>query len=106
MNRLKRSLVTTVAAGSLLMTGAFATPAFAQDTKQDGLVNVSIGDVTVLQDVNIAAAVDVVAQVCGIDLDVLANVQLLTAAATLVDNRSRNFTVCRTEDGKVQITQN
>jgi hypothetical protein len=86
---------------------AFAAPSAAEaQTKQDGLVNVSVGDVTILQDVNIAAAVDVVAQICGIDLDVLANVQLLTAAATLVDNRSRNYTVCRSEDGKVQITQN
>jgi hypothetical protein len=33
-------------------------------------------------------------------------VQLLTEAATLVDNRSRNVTVCRAEDGKVQVTQN
>ena len=87
---------------------AFAAPsaAEAQTTKQDGLVNVSVGDVTILQDVNIAAAVDVVAQICGIDLDVLANVELLSAAATLVDNRSRNYTVCRSDDGKVQITQN
>ena len=87
---------------------AFAAPnmAEAQTTKQDGLVNVSVGDVTILEDVNIAAAVDVVAQICGIDLDVLANVELLSAAATLVDNRSRNYTVCRSEDGKVQITQN
>jgi len=86
---------------------AFAAPSAAEaQTKQDGLVNVSVGDVTILEDVNIAAAVDVVAQICGIDLDVLANVELLSAAATLVDNRSRNYTVCRSDDGKVQITQN
>ena len=85
---------------------AVGTPNAAQAQKQDGLVNVSIGDVTVLQDVNIAAAVDLVAQVCGIDLDVLANVQLLTAAATLVDNTSRQYTVCRSDQGKVKITQN
>jgi len=80
-------------------------PAEAQ-TKQDGLVNVNVGDVTILEDVNIAAAVAVVAQICGIDLDVLANIQLLTAAATLVDNTSRNTTVCRAEEGKVKFTQN
>ena len=91
----------TSAALALGVTGM----AVAQ-TKQDGLVNVAVGDVTILEDVNIAAAVDVVAQLCGIDLDVLANVQLLTTAATLVDNRSRNYTVCRSDDGKVQITQN
>jgi hypothetical protein len=36
----------------------------------------------------------------------VANVNLLTEAANLVDTRSRNYTVCRTEDGKVQITRN
>ena len=101
----KRLIGTAVLAGSLVLTGGFATSASAQ-TKQDGLVNVAVGDVTILQDVNIAAAVDVVAQLCGIDLDVLANVQVLTQAATLVDNTSRNSTVCRTEDGKVRFTQN
>jgi hypothetical protein len=96
--------VATLFVGTVLAVGV-ASPASAQ-VKQDGLVNVNVGDVTVLQDVNIAAAVDVVAQLCGIDLDVLANVQLLTQAATLVDNTSRNSTVCRNEDGKVKFTQN
>ena len=104
--KITRAAGSAVLAGSLVMTGAVMSPAGAQDTKQDGLVNVAVGDVTILQDVNITAAVDVVAQICGIDLDVLANVQLLTQAATLVDNRSRNYTVCRVEDGRVQITQN
>ena len=104
MTRIARTAAAAVCAGSFMVAGA-AAPAQAQ-TKQDGLVNVNLGDVTVLQDVNIAAAVDVVAQLCGIDLDVLANVQLLTQAATFVDNTSRNSTVCRTEDGKVRFTQN
>jgi uncharacterized protein with ACT and thioredoxin-like domain len=109
---LKKELLMTLTkkiTGALLggaMTMAVAVgPAEAQ-TRQDGLVNVSVGDVTILQDVNIAAAVDVVAQLCGIDLDVLANVTILSAAATAVDNTSRNSTVCRTEDGKVRFTQN
>jgi hypothetical protein len=99
-----RKSAITLIAGAALVTGV-ASPASAA-TKQDGLVNVNVGDVTVLQDVNVAAVVPVVAQLCGIDLDVLANVQLLTQAATLVDTTSRNYTVCRTEDGKVKITQN
>jgi hypothetical protein len=100
-----KKLIAGLGIGAALAFGA-PNMVEAQTTKQDGLVNVVVGDVTILQDVNIAAAVDVVAQLCGIDLDVLANVQLLTAAATLVDNRSRNFTVCRSDQGKVQITQN
>lgn len=92
-------------AATMMAVVGVAGPAAAQ-TKQDGLVNVSVGDVTILEDVNIAAAVDVVAQLCGIDLDVLANVQILTDAATTVDNASRQYTVCKTDDGKVKITQN
>jgi hypothetical protein len=103
--RITRTAGAAVLAGSLTLTGAVMTPAHAQ-TKQDGLVNVAIGDVTVLQDVNVTAVVDIVAQICGIDLDVLANVVLLSTAAQQVDSTSRNYTVCKTEDGKVQITQN
>ena len=99
-----KKLIAGLGIGAALAFGA-PTMAESQTTKQDGLVNVSVGDVTILQDVNIAAALDVVAQICGIDLDVLANVQLLTAAATLVDNTSRNYTVCRSDQGKVKITQ-
>jgi hypothetical protein len=104
MTSIAKKSMATVFAGTVLAVGV-SSPASAA-TKQDGLVNVNVGDVSVLQDVNIAAAVDVVAQLCGIDLDVLANVQLLTQAATLVDNTSRNYTVCKTDDGKVKITQN
>ena len=105
MTSIAKKSIATVFAGTVLAVGV-ASPASAATTKQDGLVNVNVGDVTILEDVNIAAAVPVVAQICGIDLDVLANVQVLTQAATLVDNTSRNYTVCRTEDGKVKITQN
>jgi hypothetical protein len=95
----KKSLV-TLFAGAALVTG-IASPASAQ-TKQDGLVNVVIGDVTVLQDVNIAAAVDAAVQAC--DLVDVGNVTLL---ATRTDNTSRTSTVCRLEDGdKVRFVQN
>lgn len=104
MTSIAKKSIATVFAGTVLAVGV-VSPASAA-TKQDGLVNVNVGDVTVLQDVNVAAVVDVVAQLCGIDLDVVANVALLSQAATLVDTTSRNYTVCRSEDGKVKITQN
>lgn len=80
---------------------AFAAPSTAEAQKQDGLVNVVVGDVTIAEDVNVNLVADVVATVC-------ANVPVnITALATLVDNRSRNEVVCRTEDGdKVRIVQN
>lgn len=102
--RITRTAGSAVLAGSLVLTGAVMTPAEAQ-TKQDGLVNISVGDVTVLEDVNIAAAdlVDAAVLLCGVDVDVTA----VVLAAAAVDNRSRNVTICRNENNdKVKITQN
>lgn len=57
------------AAGSLMLVGAVGVPAEAQ--VQDGLVNVAIGDVTILEDVRVALAANVVANVCGVSVNVL-----------------------------------
>jgi hypothetical protein len=38
----------------------------ATPTQQDGLINVAVRDVTVLQDVNIGLAAQLTAQVCGL----------------------------------------
>jgi hypothetical protein len=100
MNMMKKATV-TLFAGAML-AGGIAAPAAAA-SKQDGLVNVNVGDVTILQDVNIAAAIDAVVQLCGLDVDAAL---LLLSAAETVDQTSRNTTVCKTEDGKVKITQN
>ena len=90
--------IATLFAGTVLAVGV-ASPASAQP--QDGLVNVVVGDITIAEDVNVAAVVDVVAQVCAV---VPVNI---TALATEVDNRSRTALVCRQEDGdRVRIVQN
>jgi hypothetical protein len=99
-----KKLIAGLGIGAALAFGA-PTMVEAQTTKQDGLVNVVIGDVTVLQDVNIAVALDAVVQACDlIDATVIANV---LTGITLVDATSRNYTVCRTADrDKVKIVQN
>ncbi len=98
MTSIARKSIATVFAGSVLAVGV-ASPASAQP--QDGLVNVVVGDITIAEDVNVAAVVGVVAQVCAV---VPVNI---TALATEVDNRSRTALVCRQEDGdKVRIVQN
>ena len=99
MTSLAKKSIATVFAGTVLAVGV-ASPATAQ-TKQDRLVNVVVGDITIAEDVNVAAVVDVVAQVCAaVPLNI-------TALATEVDNRSRTAVVCRQEDGdKVRIVQN
>jgi hypothetical protein len=98
--------IAAAAAFTAATVGVSAGPAAAQ-TKQDGLVNVAIGDVTILEDVNIAAAVDAAVQACGIDvLDVNA-VAAVLGTAGLVDQSSRSLVVCRQEDGdKVRFEQN
>ena len=87
---------------------AFAAPdtAEAQGTKQDGLVNVVVGDITIAEDVNIAAAIGIVAQICGLDLLDTTVVNVLSAAFTATDARSRTSTVCTAEGDKVRFVQN
>lgn len=54
----------TLSATALLVVGA-AGPAAAAQQQQNGLVNLTIGDITV-QDVNVGVAANVVAVVCGV----------------------------------------
>ena len=95
-----RKTAATLIAGAALAV-SIASPASAQ-TKQDGLVNVVVGDVTILEDVNIAAAVGVAAQLCDV-----VDVSNLAVLATQTDQTSRNTVACRLDDGdKVRFVQN
>jgi hypothetical protein len=92
--------IATLFAGTVLAVGV-ASPASAQ-TRQDGLVNVNVGDVTILEDVNIAAAVDAVVALCP-----AVSVDNITLLAERTDQTSRTSAVCRTEDNdRVRFTQN
>lgn len=89
----------TLTASALLFVGA-AGPAAAQ--QQDGLVNVAVGDVTILQDVDVdvGVAAQVAANVCGIKVGPVA------VLATQVDRSGAPATVCRTGDQAVRLVQN
>jgi hypothetical protein len=63
-------------------------------------VNVMIGDVTILEDVNIGVAAQVAATVCGVRVGPVA------VLATQVDRSGDMQTVCEIEQGDVTITQN
>jgi hypothetical protein len=91
-----RRLIGTVAASVMLVVGA-GLPAQAQE--QDGLVNIAIGDVTILEDVRLAVAANVVANVCNLDVTV--------AVLALVDEGGQDFT-CDFRSGPqdVTVTQN
>ena len=87
-----------VAAFTLACTAALAAPAQAQ--QQDGLVNVNVGDVEILNDARIGVAAQVAAQLCGISVGPVA------VLANVVDRTGDTRTVCNTEQGPVLIVQN
>ena len=91
--------IVAVASAGVLVAGV-AAPAAGQVAIQDGLVNVAVGDVTILQDVNIGVAAQVAANICGVKVGPVA---VLGAA---VDRSSATRTVCTTDQGPVTIRQN
>lgn len=100
--------ITTAAVGSLFLIGAVAVPSQAvrNTTFQDGLVNVNVGDVNVLNDVDVAAVVGIAANICGVDVGPIAAGVLGQARA--VDASGRDRTICNAAGTglPVTITQN
>lgn len=96
-----RKMMASLFASALLFTG-LAGGASAQPpiVVQDGLVNVSIGNVTILEDVAVVA--QVVANVCP-----NVNVGAVAILADRVDaGNVRQVTLCRAEGDRVTITNN
>jgi hypothetical protein len=84
----------SVLAASAISIGAAAAPASAQ---QNGLVNVNVGDVTVLQDVGVGVAANVAANICGVQVN----------AAVIADQVVRNgqpLGVCTTGPQNAPVT--
>ena len=65
-----RKKLAAFAATSMLAVGAAAPPALAQ--QQDGLVNINIENVTILEEVDVAVAANIIAGICVQDVNVLA----------------------------------
>jgi hypothetical protein len=91
-----RTLGTLVA--SVALTAGVAVPASAQT--QDGLVNVAIGDVTILEDVNVGVAAQVAANICGVKVGPVA------VLGQAVDQSGTTRTVCTTDQGPITLRQN
>jgi hypothetical protein len=84
-----------------MLSGAVASPVAAQNQNdQDGLVNVFVGDVSVLNDANIGVAAQVAANVCGVKVGPVA------VLGRAVDRSGETSTVCTTPTGPVEIRQN
>ena len=97
MSHTKRCLA-SVCATAALIVGVGAAPAAAQQ-RQDGLINVAIGDITI-EDVNVGVAAVIAANVCGVQ------VGPVVLLAQRVDATSQQRTVCESDVGDVVFTQN
>jgi hypothetical protein len=90
-------------AAVLALGAALAVPAAgasAQVAIQDGLVNVAVGDVTILQDVNVGVAAQVAANICGVKVGPVA------VLGQAVDRSGDTRTVCTTDQGPITLRQN
>ncbi len=101
---MKRAAAGAVIGGSLMFTGmGVAQAAPPVNNIQDGLVNVGIGNVTVLRNVNVEVAAAVAAAVCP-SVDAAAAV---LGSITAVDQGGETFNCDTTaENGPLTITQN
>ncbi len=94
-----RKIVASSFVAALAVTGA-AAPAQAASQKQDGLINVAIGDITITDAVDIGVAAQVAAQICGVKVGPVA------VLGVAVDRSGDSRTVCQTDQGPVTLTQN
>ena len=79
----------------------FGSHAMTQTTVGDGLINVAVGDVNVLNNANVGVAAQVAANICGLKVGPVA---VLGAA---VDRSGTTRTVCRNDQNQpVSLTQN
>jgi hypothetical protein len=92
-----KRFLATLFATALLAVGV-VSPAGAQN--QDGLVNVAIGDISILNDANVGVAAQVAANICGVKVGPVA------VLGTAVDTSGTTRTVCTTDQGPVTISQN
>ena len=96
MTRIRKAVVSLSV--SVVMLAGAAAPASAQN--QDGLVNVAIGDISILNDANVGVAAQVAAEICGVKVGPVA------VLGRAVDRSGDTRTVCETDQGPVSIQQN
>jgi len=96
LTRSKR-LSATLLATAVLAGGTLAGTASAQ--QQNGLVNVAIGDIEILNNADIGVAAQVAANVCGVKVGPVA------VLGRAVDRSGTSEVVCMTDQGPVTIDQ-
>jgi|SRR6476620_6808318 hypothetical protein len=86
-------------ATALLAVGLVAPAGAANNSRQSGLVNVSLGDVSILDNANVGVAANVAAAVCGVKVGPVAILAANTATT------GAEHTVCTIGDQAVTLTQ-
>ena len=99
-NAIKNVAAGTVIGGSLLFTAGLGIATAQPETAPDGLVNVSLGNAGVLEDVKVVDAAQIAAGVCDMEVD-----QVTTLAETTEADGTEQ-TVCTNGLGSVLIQQN
>jgi hypothetical protein len=101
MSVLKKT--TAASAGSLFLLGAVAGPSQAADntTLNDGLVSVTVGDITIEDAVDVNVAASVAATLCDV-----ADIGSIAVLGEAVDATGTERTVCDTVTGPVTIVNN
>jgi hypothetical protein len=94
-----RKVGAAVFATAVLGVGAAGSAAAANNSQQNGLVNVSVGDISILDNARIGVAANVAATICGV------NVGPVAVLAANVDATGTQRTVCETAAGPIRITQ-
>jgi hypothetical protein len=95
-----RTRQVVVAVATVVTIGLGGSWASAQVAIQDGLVNVAVGDVTILEDVRVVVAAQVAANICGVKVGPVA------ALGQAVDRSGATRTVCTNDQGPITIQQN
>jgi hypothetical protein len=94
----------TLAASLALSASLLAPASLAGAANQfigDGLVNVQVGDISVLDNADIAVAASVAATLCDV-----VDIGSIGVLAQQVDLTGKKATVCKTENGPVTIRKN
>lgn len=96
-----RLVFTSVLAASLLVGGVAPAAMAANNSRQAGLVNVSTGDVALLNNVNIGIAANVIATVCDVTVPVavLATQIVGGASATYCTGTTAPITITQAQPG-------
>ena len=101
-NTVKRATAGAALGGSLFFTAGLGIALAQPDTADDNLVNLSLGNIGVLEDVNEAAAAQIAAAVCAPD----AVPDEVTTMVEGVDASGTETVVCTNNLGAISVSQN